>query len=78
MALACKGRHEEQAQRLSLVQMRAWRAGSSLPFFAIAMGLLFVTWGVLSKPFSLLTALLGFAFLALAFVFVALGKTSSR
>ncbi len=68
IVIACKGRHEEAAQMLSGLQMRARSAGSLLPFFAGCMGLLFLIWGLLSQPLSLFTTMLGGLFILIAIV----------
>ncbi len=70
IAIACRSKHEDQARRLSMVQVRASRVGSILPFFLIGVGLLFVCWGVLTQPISVFTTLVGAAFLLLGIVFL--------
>src|SRR6266550_889584 len=78
LAIACRGKHEEQAKRLSIAQARATRLSSIFPIFALALGLLFVIWGILSQPISLFTSLLGAVFLVLGIAFLVRGTTSSK
>jgi hypothetical protein len=76
VALACRGKHEEQARRISQAQLRAGVEGSMLPLILVAMGLLFVSWGVLSQPFSLFTTIFGVGLVVLAMAFMIRGRAS--
>ena len=64
-AIACRGRHEEQAKGLIATQSNANRAASILPGFSIVMGVVFAMWGALSQPFSLYLVLCGVGFAGL-------------
>jgi hypothetical protein len=68
VALACRGKHEDQARKLSRIQVRAGLIGSMFPVILIAMGLLFATWGLLSQPISFFTVLFGIGLVVLAVV----------
>lgn len=74
-ALACRGRHEDQARRLSNIQLRL---GLMLPLFLVAMGLLFASWGFLSDPSSLFMIIFGVGLVLLAIAFLIRGKASLR
>jgi len=76
VALACRGKHEEQAQRISQAQLRAGVAGSMLPLILVVMGLLFASWGMLSQPFSLFTMIFGVGLIVLAMAFMIRGRAS--
>jgi hypothetical protein len=62
--IGCKGRHEELAGRIAISQARVSRATFILPVFLIVMGTIFVAWGLLSRPLSVFTALLGIGFMS--------------
>jgi hypothetical protein len=77
-AFTCKGKHERQMRRLrlraSVLRTGSWGARSLFSSFAVAVALLFVIWGSLSRPFSLYRPLLGLAFLALTLVLIVRNK----
>jgi predicted membrane channel-forming protein YqfA (hemolysin III family) len=76
VALACRGRHEDQARKLSHIQVRAGLAGSMLPVILVTMGLLFATWGFMGQPMSFFTVLFGIGLVVLAVVFAIRSKMS--
>src|SRR5215813_13799910 len=77
VALACRGKHEQLARRISQTQLRAGVAGSIFPLVLVAMGLFFATWGMLSQPFSLFTVVFGVFLIVLAIVFMIRAKASN-
>ena len=78
VALGCKGRHEVLARRLALSQARAGRAASLLPTFIIGLGAIFIAWGLLSRPLSIFTIILGVGFAALGLLLLRRGEDSGR
>src|SRR5436190_13891824 len=65
IAIACKGRHEGLARGIAVSQARVSRLSPVMPAFVIGIGAVFIAWGLLSRPLSIFTVMLGIVWAAL-------------
>jgi hypothetical protein len=76
VALGCKGRHEGLARGIVVSQAKVIRMYSVMPVFVVGMGALFIAWGLLSRPLSVFTLMLGVGFAALGLLLLRKGDAS--
>jgi hypothetical protein len=76
VALGCKGRHEGSARAIAVSQAKVSRLAWVMPIFAIGMGVVFIAWGLLSRPLSVFTLMSGVGFAALGLLLLRKGDAS--
>jgi hypothetical protein len=77
VALGCKGRHEGPARAIAVSQAKVSRMSWAMPLFAIGMGVVYIAWGLLSRPLSVFMLMTGVGFAALGLLMLRKGDASN-